>query len=117
MSSLLLVNAFCGHHHFSHYSNSVCCHQKVSALRKEFSDLPIHVHTHDTAGTGVASMIAAAQVIDWMNIWGISTKKTGHVKSKNIEDLVRNTLDFVRNVLDVGKMAILKESKSALCPL
>ncbi|CAM9814610.1 unnamed protein product [Ascophyllum nodosum] len=33
----------------------------VSALREEFPDLPIHVHTHDTAGTGVASMIAAAQ--------------------------------------------------------
>ena len=35
---------------------------QVSALREEFPDLPIHVHTHDTAGTGVASMIAAAQV-------------------------------------------------------
>ncbi|KAG5187976.1 putative carboxylase [Tribonema minus] len=32
----------------------------VSALRKEFPDLPIHVHTHDTAGTGVASMLACA---------------------------------------------------------
>ncbi|CBN79581.1 pyruvate carboxylase [Ectocarpus siliculosus] len=32
----------------------------VSALRREFPDLPIHVHTHDTAGTGVASMLAAA---------------------------------------------------------
>eukprot|EP00752_Nemacystus_decipiens_P003621 g3338.t1 len=32
----------------------------ISALRQEFPDLPIHVHTHDTAGTGVASMIAAA---------------------------------------------------------
>ena len=33
----------------------------VSALRKEHPDLPIHVHTHDTAGNGVASMLAAAQ--------------------------------------------------------
>jgi pyruvate carboxylase len=32
----------------------------VSALRKEFPHIPIHVHTHDTAGTGVASMIACA---------------------------------------------------------
>ncbi len=32
----------------------------VSAIRSEFPNLPIHVHTHDTAGTGVASMIAAA---------------------------------------------------------
>ncbi|CAN0148766.1 unnamed protein product [Discosporangium mesarthrocarpum] len=34
----------------------------VGSLRQEFPDLPIHVHTHDTAGTGVASMIAATHV-------------------------------------------------------
>ena len=33
----------------------------VGALRREHPDLPIHVHTHDTAGTGVASMLAAAE--------------------------------------------------------
>jgi pyruvate carboxylase len=33
----------------------------VGSLRQEFPDLPIHVHTHDTAGTGVASMIACAE--------------------------------------------------------
>ena len=33
----------------------------ISALRKEFPHLPIHVHTHDTAGTGVASMLACAE--------------------------------------------------------
>lgn len=33
----------------------------VSALRKEFPDMPIHVHTHDTSGVGVAAMIAAAK--------------------------------------------------------
>ncbi|KAI9916029.1 hypothetical protein PsorP6_007737 [Peronosclerospora sorghi] len=32
----------------------------VSAIRKEFPDLLIHVHTHDTAGTGVSSMLEAA---------------------------------------------------------
>jgi biotin-dependent carboxylase-like uncharacterized protein len=32
----------------------------IGALRREFPDLPIHVHTHDTAGTGVASMLACA---------------------------------------------------------
>ena len=40
----------------------------ISALRKEFPDLPIHVHTHDTAGTGVLSMVecakAGADVVD-----------------------------------------------------
>jgi pyruvate carboxylase len=33
----------------------------VSALRSEHPDLPIHVHMHDTSGSGVASMLAAAQ--------------------------------------------------------
>eukprot|EP01134_Creolimax_fragrantissima_P000586 CFRG0586T1 len=33
----------------------------VGSLRKEFPDWPIHVHTHDTSGAGVASMLAAAQ--------------------------------------------------------
>merc|ERR1719502_235197 len=33
----------------------------VGALREELPDMPIHVHTHDTAGCGVASMLAAAE--------------------------------------------------------
>lgn len=33
----------------------------VSALRKQHPDIPIHMHTHDTAGSGVASMLAAAE--------------------------------------------------------
>eukprot|EP00241_Pyramimonas_parkeae_P000178 CAMPEP_0114243830 /NCGR_PEP_ID=MMETSP0058-20121206/11004_1 /TAXON_ID=36894 /ORGANISM="Pyramimonas parkeae, CCMP726" /LENGTH=1264 /DNA_ID=CAMNT_0001356707 /DNA_START=106 /DNA_END=3901 /DNA_ORIENTATION=- len=35
--------------------------QLVGALRSRFPDLPIHVHTHDTAGVGVAAMLAAAE--------------------------------------------------------
>jgi pyruvate carboxylase len=33
----------------------------VSALREQLPDMPIHVHTHDTAGSGLASMLAAAE--------------------------------------------------------
>ncbi len=32
----------------------------VTALREAFPEVPIHVHTHDTASTGVASMLACA---------------------------------------------------------
>jgi pyruvate carboxylase len=32
----------------------------LSALREAFTNTPIHVHTHDTGGAGVASMLAAA---------------------------------------------------------
>jgi pyruvate carboxylase len=33
----------------------------IGSIRKLYPDLVIHVHTHDTAGTGVASMIACAE--------------------------------------------------------
>jgi pyruvate carboxylase len=33
----------------------------VGALRQAHPQMPIHVHTHDTAGCGVASMLAAAE--------------------------------------------------------
>ncbi|MCC6877743.1 MAG: pyruvate carboxylase [Sandaracinaceae bacterium] len=33
----------------------------LSALRRTFPSLPIHVHTHDTAGSGIASMLACAE--------------------------------------------------------
>uniref|UniRef100_A0A673IVD9 pyruvate carboxylase n=1 Tax=Sinocyclocheilus rhinocerous TaxID=307959 RepID=A0A673IVD9_9TELE len=36
-------------------------HLLVSALRDCFPDVPIHVHTHDTAGAGVAAMLACAE--------------------------------------------------------
>lgn len=33
----------------------------IGELRTAFPYLPIHIHTHDTAGTGVASMLASAE--------------------------------------------------------
>ena len=36
-------------------------HLLVSELRAKFPDVPIHVHSHDTAGMAVASMYAAAE--------------------------------------------------------
>jgi len=33
----------------------------IGELRKQHPSIPVHVHTHDTAGTGVASMLACAQ--------------------------------------------------------
>ena len=37
------------------------CRQLIGSIRKAYPDLPIHVHTHDSAGTGVASMVACAE--------------------------------------------------------
>jgi pyruvate carboxylase len=33
----------------------------ITAIRDKYPDLPIHVHTHDTAGAGVAAMLAAGE--------------------------------------------------------
>lgn len=33
----------------------------VTALRDKYPDMPIHIHTHDTSGNGVASMLACAE--------------------------------------------------------
>ncbi|KAF3004709.1 pyruvate carboxylase [Neopestalotiopsis sp. 37M] len=33
----------------------------IGGIREKYPDLPIHVHTHDSAGTGVASMVACAK--------------------------------------------------------
>lgn len=32
----------------------------IGSIREKYPDLPIHVHSHDTAGIAAASMIAAA---------------------------------------------------------
>lgn len=37
------------------------CTMLVSSLRDRFPDLPLHIHTHDTSGAGVAAMLACAQ--------------------------------------------------------
>ena len=34
----------------------------VDAIRQRHPDVPIHLHTHDTAGIGIATYIAAAEV-------------------------------------------------------
>ena len=43
----------------------------ISAIRKRHPDLPIHVHTHDTAGVGVATQLACleagADIVDVCN--------------------------------------------------
>lgn len=33
----------------------------LTAIRDKHPDIPIHIHTHDTAGAGVASMLACAE--------------------------------------------------------
>ena len=38
----------------------MACFSLIGAIRKAHPDLPIHVHSHDTAGIATASMLACA---------------------------------------------------------
>ncbi|XP_028356870.1 pyruvate carboxylase, mitochondrial isoform X4 [Physeter macrocephalus] len=38
----------------------MACTMLVTSLRDRFPDLPLHIHTHDTSGAGVAAMLACA---------------------------------------------------------
>ena len=62
----------------------------VGSIRKEFPDLPIHVHTHDTAMAGVASMLecarAGADAVD-----GASDAMSGTTSQPSLGAIVAST--------------------------
>jgi pyruvate carboxylase len=41
-------------------ADALLAHRLVGSIRAKYPDIPIHVHSHDTAGISTASMIAAA---------------------------------------------------------
>jgi hypothetical protein len=67
----------------------------VGAIRQEFPNLPIHEHTHDTARTGVASMLAAAHAgadaVDAGPVLGLHTFR----KSEGVSGQTKYLLLFV----------------------
>ena len=80
----------------------------ITALRREFPDLPIHVHTHDTAGMGVSSMLACAEsgadVVD-----GCIDSMSGMTSQPSIGALINavkgTPLDTGMNPGDLGPLA------------
>ncbi|QBM89455.1 pyruvate carboxylase [Metschnikowia aff. pulcherrima] len=71
----------------------------VGAIRAKYPDLPIHVHTHDSAGTGVASMDAAAKagadVVD-----AASNAMSGMTSQPSISALIASFEGDVKHGLD-----------------
>lgn len=81
----------------------------ISAIRQEFPDLPIHVHTHDTAGTGVASMLACARagadVVD-----AATDALSGTTAQPSLGALVASTAGSELDTgLDLGELQSLNE--------
>lgn len=73
----------------------------VGAIREKYPDLPIHVHTHDSAGTGVASMCAAAKagadVVD-----AASNSMSGMTSQPSISAILASLQGDVETGLDAG---------------
>lgn len=81
----------------------------VGSIRREFPDLPIHVHTHDTAGTGVASMLACAKagadVVD-----AASDAMSGTTAQPSLGALVASTTGTdIDTGLDLKQVQMLNE--------
>lgn len=70
----------------------------ISSIRKEFPELPIHVHTHDTAGTGVATLIAAAKA--GANVVDAAIDSMSGMTSQPSISSVISSLDPVNTGLD-----------------
>ena len=59
----------------------------VGALRKKFPNTVIHVHTHDSAGTAVATQLAAAEA-GLSIVWGFSVRMCGPGPGKATPDML-----------------------------
>lgn len=81
----------------------------VGAIRQEFPNLPIHVHTHDTAGTGVASMLACARAgADAVD--AASDAMSGTTAQPSLGALVASTRGTGLDTgLDLGQVQALNE--------
>lgn len=73
----------------------------IGSIKKKYPDIPIHVHTHDSAGTGVASMDAAAKagasVVD-----AASNSMSGMTSQPSISALLASFEGEVNHGLDEG---------------
>lgn len=73
----------------------------VSSIRKAYPDLPIHVHTHDSAGTAVASMtacaLAGADAVD-----AASSSMSGMTSQPSISALLASLEGSVETGLNVN---------------
>lgn len=73
----------------------------IGSIKEKYPDIPIHVHTHDSAGTGVASMDAAAKagasVVD-----AASNSMSGMTSQPSISALLASFEGEVNHGLDEG---------------
>ena len=85
----------------------------IGALRRKFPDVPIHVHTHDTAGAGVASMLACAEagadVVD-VAVDSMSGMTSQPSMGALVASLERTELDTGKNFCIVSLLTFFNEA-------
>lgn len=74
----------------------------IGSLREKFPNVPIHVHTHDTAGAGVAAMIAAAEA--GADIVDVAVDSMSGLTSQPSMGAV--VASFERTPLDTGSLCV-----------
>jgi len=84
----------------------------ISALRDKYPDLPIHVHTHDTAGAGVASMLACADA--GADVVDVAVDSMSGMTSQPSMGAVVASVQ--RTALDTGNCAIIIHTLTFLFP-
>ncbi|GMT10714.1 hypothetical protein PFISCL1PPCAC_2011, partial [Pristionchus fissidentatus] len=84
----------------------------IGALRDKFPDMPIHVHTHDTSGAGVASMLecakAGADVVD-AAVDSMSGMTSQPSLGAIVASLQGTELDTGLNLEDISKYSLYWE--------
>ena len=75
----------------------------IGSLRAQYPKMPIHVHTHDTAGAGVASMLAAAEA--GADVVDVAVDSMSGMTSQPSMGAVIAALQ--NNELDTGRQSLL----------
>ena len=78
--------------------------QLMRHLRRAFPEVPVHVHTHDTAGTGVASMLACAE--EDVDIVDTALPAMAGLTSQPTVAAIAATLNNSHRELDIDSVAI-----------
>lgn len=89
----------------------------ISRLRERYPDLPIHVHTHDTSGAGVASMLecayAGADAVD-VAVDSMSGMTSQPSMGAIVASLMGHELDTGMNLYDVSQYSAFWEQTRTL---
>lgn len=78
----------------------------IGAIRKRHPDTPIHVHTHDSAGTGVASMAACAE--SGADVVDVATDSMSGMTSQPALGSLLASLDGSDLSPDIDRMAAMQ---------